>query len=242
MYDNWLIFDEETSLATCYTWGGGMHEQEIVEEISPSYIMCFAYQWFGGKTKIVKISDFKRNGKREVVKKLRDLLDKADVVIGHNSKKFDVKNFNTWCLQYHLKPPSPFKQIDTLQEARKYLRLPSYKLDYIAKRYGHGGKLGHAGKETWKKCMRGEPSGWREIAPYCINDVNLDAKVLKDLLPFIQQKPVVWDKPVCKNCGEPALVKRGFEVLTDGKYQRYKCANCGKITKGAKVIKYEVNA
>jgi len=36
----------------------------------------------------------------------------------------------------------------------------------------------------------------------------------------------------CKNCGSSSFVKRGLDISTKGKKQRFQCLNCGKVTYG----------
>jgi DNA polymerase III epsilon subunit-like protein len=52
----------------------------------------------------------------DVVKKLHGLLNQADIVIGHNSDKFDLKKVAARCIYHGLKPISPVKTIDNLED------------------------------------------------------------------------------------------------------------------------------
>src|SRR3546814_6332122 len=52
----------------------------------------------------------------DITAKLIALLDEADVVIGQNSDRFDLPTINGRALVAGLKPPSPYKTVDTRSE------------------------------------------------------------------------------------------------------------------------------
>ena len=76
-----------------------------------------------------------------IVKDLWILLDEADVVIAHNGKKFDVPKCNARFIVAGLAPPSFYKQIDTLDIAKKQFGFSSNKLDALAGYFGFKTKL-----------------------------------------------------------------------------------------------------
>jgi DNA polymerase elongation subunit (family B) len=235
-----LIFDIEVAPTKVYVWGQKMWEENVIKVLEPPYMLCFAYKWLGEKTKTVALPDFKLYNKDkkndyEVIKALRELLSEADLVIGQNSDKFDIKWFNTRCLLHKLPPPEPYKTLDTLKINKKYFKFISNKLDVVASLLGHGRKMEHEGFPLWEKCMAGCPKAWARMKKYNKRDVDLTAEVYQDILPWNQQVQPVYDKPKCPKC-PGYLWKRGFETKRDGKYQRLTCRDCGATICGAKVI------
>lgn len=238
---NILFLDIEVSLAEGKFWEHRMYEMNIQKITKPSFFLCFAYKWEGKETKVVLVSDFphyyrnKRND-QPLVKELRELLDKADVVIGHNSKKFDIKKFNTRCMDWGIPPPTPFKQVDTLEQVKKFFSLPSNKLDYVAERWGHGGKAESGDIDFWIKCEEGNLGALKKLGEYCKHDVELDAEIFKDLEPYFKQKNPIWGKEKCPKCGGENTAKWGSKVGGGKLYQRILCKDCSHYFKGAQII------
>lgn len=247
-----LLFDIETAPNLAYVWG--KYEQNVIEYDSEWYLLCYAAKWLG-KNKIMtsKLTDFPSRFKKdsnddlEVVKELWKLLDEADIVIAHNGKAFDVKKTNARFLYHGLLPPSPFKQIDTLTEARKHFKFNSNKLDDICNLLGIGRKIKHEGFSLWLKCMKGQSSAWNKMIKYNKQDVILLEKVYEKFKPYITNHPNIGlyqqKDFACPNCGSQHLQKRGFNRTKTNLYQRYQCQSCGawsQSTKSEKTIKSTV--
>jgi DNA polymerase elongation subunit (family B) len=235
-----LVFDIETTPAKVWTWG--LYEQNVIKVIEQPFMLCFSYQWLGDKTKVVALPDFslyKKNKKddREVVKALRDLLDQADVVLGQNSDKFDIKWFNTRCITHHLPPPSPYKTIDTLKVSRKYFKWLSNKLDYVGEQLGHGNKMKHEGFGLWEKCIEGDLKAWNQMKRYNKRDVDLTADVYLEYLPWITQTTAIWSsRKECPECKSVHTQRRGELINKLGRFQRHQCMDCSKWFTGTKII------
>ena len=127
-----LIVDIETSPLLVWTWG--LFDQFIgLEQIKEDWrIISFAAKWEDSKEIIQK--DL-RNGindrnEKAMLKTLWNLLNKADIVVGQNSKRFDVKKINEKFLYYDLGKPSEYRQEDTLIMSKKYFSPTSHKLEY----------------------------------------------------------------------------------------------------------------
>src|SRR6185369_13413377 len=235
-----VVIDIETSPAEGYFWSKPW-ETSIIKITKQPTILCFAYQWLGEKTKVVAQPDFKKYKKGklddyEVVKALRDILDKADIVIGQNSDNFDLKWFNTRCITHKFPPPSPFKTVDTLKVSKRYFLWLTNKLDFVSQQLGHGGKVEHEGFPLWEKCMSGNKKAWEKMKKYNKHDVDITANLYEEYLAWITQKKVVFEGNKCPHCAGVPL-KKGIRALADGThYQSYQCRDCGKWFHGNKVI------
>lgn len=235
-----LFLDIETSPLLGQVWQ--LFDQNIsLNQLEKDwFILAFATKWLGEK----EITYFdSRNSKdiendKPLLKELWKLLDEADIVVGHNSNKFDIKKINARFVLNGMKPPSSYKKIDTLVLAKKHFNFTSNKLEYLADKLNvKYKKLKHAkfqGHELWKQCLLGNMDAWAEMEKYNKNDV-LALEELYDKL-----KP--WDSTidfnlysdseenVCK-CGSTEFVKYGYAYLSAGKYQRYQCKSCGHETR-----------
>lgn len=227
-----LIYDIESSPIISYNWG--IYEQNAIEVIEDWQILCFAYKWLGEKkVYVVSQDDFKGykpgvNNDLNVVRALHALFDEADVVIAHNAVAFDNKKSHARMITHGMKPPSPYKTIDTLKIARKYAGFTSNKLDDIGQKLGQGKKLETGGFKIWKGCLLGDSRSWSIMKKYNKQDVILLEKVYLKLRPWIDNHPGMNLQESCPKCGKGPLQRRGTpKSVKTGTYQRYQCQSCG---------------
>ena len=220
------LVDLETTANQGFYWGQN-YETGIIETTDYWKILSYAVKWLDSKKTIVR-GWIDTKDEFGLVKELWKLLDEADCVVAHNGKKFDIKKCNAKFAFYHLGPPSPYKVIDTLTEARKYLSLPSYRLNDIADYFGLGHKIEHEGWPLWKRCIAGEPKAWAKMKRYNKHDVILLEKLYLELRPFMATHPQLghFFGTACPKCGGD-LQSRGFEYTKVGKYRKFSCKSCG---------------
>jgi hypothetical protein len=242
-----IVLDIETFPIVGATFG--FYETTIDEIIERPKLACFAYKELGKKKVYVHaLPDFKGYKAGEandelLVKRLWEVLDKYDIVIGHNAKKFDLKMANYFFKMYKLEPPRtyPYTIVDTLTEYKKSSMYPAFKLDIISSQNGHGHKLSTGGYKLWKDCKAGVKSQWRKMKQYNVIDVLKTEKVYLDERPWIQKHPHVdpeMGKFACSHCGSMDLQKRGIDKLVNGWKQIYHCNNCHHSRRGS-LQKYE---
>lgn len=226
-----LHIDLETAPHKVFAWGLWKQDIHIDNIVEAGYTLCFAAKWHGQKDMIFK--SVHHDGADDMVQTAHDLINEADAVVHYNGTKFDMPILNQEFLAHGLEPTSPVQQIDLLKTARKQFKLPSNKLDYVARFLGLQGKVKHKGMQLWLDCMDGDESAWKVMKRYNIQDVRLLEKVYKALLPWIKDHPNMGlfndkDRPVCTNCGSHHLQRRGLERTKTQTYQRYQCISCGK--------------
>jgi uncharacterized protein YprB with RNaseH-like and TPR domain len=237
-----LFFDVETAPNLSYHWHG-KHEQEIIEIVEESYMLSFAYKWLGDK----KVNSYSlatfRGNKKKLIEKLWELFNEADVVCGHNAKQFDVKWANKSFVFYELTPPSPYKVVDTLTEARSKLKLNSNRLNDIGVYLGIGSKLETGGFPLWKRCMAGEKKAFDLMEKYNRQDVALLEKVYLRLRPYMTTHPsiAIQNGYVCPLCGSKDVVSQGWKIMTTYKRKQYQCKSCGKWSTSNEKIKIRDN-
>ena len=124
-----LFFDIETAPNMSYVWG--QWQQDVIDHVQEWYILCFSYKWEGQKkTQVVSLNDFDLYSEDlendlNVVHKLWELLDEADIVIGNNSVAFDIKKANARFAYHNLGPTRHYQTVDTLKIARRYFKFNS---------------------------------------------------------------------------------------------------------------------
>jgi DNA polymerase elongation subunit (family B) len=234
-----LLLDIETAPHKVYCWGLYDQNISINQIVEPGFTLCWSAKWYG--TKKIYFSSLQRDGHKKMIQNIYDLLEEANAIISYNGNRFDIPTLNKEFVLEGLTPPSSYKEIDLLRIARQRFRFPSNKLDYISKELGLGSKTKHLGMDLWRGCMSGEKASWRIMERYNKQDVKLLEALYIKLLPWIKNHPnhglyVDAKHPICRNCGSPDIIKKGFEYLQVGKYQRYKCNTCGAPNRGATML------
>lgn len=231
-----LYVDIETSPITAWVWG--LFDQNIgLNQIKKDWhLLSWAARW-DGEDKILYMDQRKARNiedDKKIVEGLWKLLDEADIVIGHNSKKFDIKKINARIRFHNLPPYSPIRQIDTLQIARKHFAFTSNKLEHLAEFLGCTvKKLKHRrfiGFDLWKACMDKNQEAFKEIEAYNKRDVEVTEEVFEKLIPWdnsINLSVYNGGDHIC-TCGSKELIKKGIHATNHGIYKRFKCKKCGK--------------
>lgn len=134
-----LIYDIETTPLKGWLWRCGditMRHAQLDVAYNEYGIICIAYKWLGdNKTHI--LSD------ENMIVEFDKVVKQAEVTLGKNSDRFDVKHINTQRLMQNLPPcPEWMDTTDDLEkQLRKYFVFPSMSLDYISNLFGQGGKV-----------------------------------------------------------------------------------------------------
>jgi hypothetical protein len=243
-----LIFDIETSLIIMA--GYKIHDQKYIpydNVLQDWFMISAAWQWTDGKkiNSVSLLDDPKRFRKDptddyHVVKTLRDAIEEADFLIGHNIKGFDYKKLMARIIHHRLKPLPKIPFMDTLIQARKY-DFTSRKLGDICKRLGLREKAAHDPK-MWMRIIRGEEAAIRECVKYNKADIPPVDDLYNLLKPYMQHhvNHNLWRGEgidCCPNCGSTALNSRGFRVTRTGKYRSLQCQECGAWCQGKKAAK-----
>ena len=228
------LFDIETAPTRGWVWTN--YEANLISTDKDWYMLSFSYKWHGEK-KITTyaLPDFAgyRSNKecdKALIKKLWAVFDEADILVGHNSKSFDTKKANARFLVNGLRPPSPYKQVDTLQIARSRFKFGSNKLNDLGVALGVGKKLPHTGAHLWFSCMAGDPKSWKLMKRYNARDVELLAAVFEKLRPWCPNYPnmnLYNGGAGCPTCRSNNVQRRGVMVKLNSKRHRFHCQDCG---------------
>lgn len=194
----------------------------------------FEDEIFGDKVTVKDVHD--QNDKR-VLLSMCEKIAEADIVVGHNFKRFDMRTINARRLKYKLSPLEPYSVVDTFRTAKREFKLPSYSLDFIASYLGYEGKAEHNGMDLWRRCLFGDSAALDEMYDYNVQDIFVQENVYLDLRPWIHNHPncglfsLSSESMHCKNCGSPDLVLGEKERHTSvNSYATYRCGNCGALS------------
>lgn len=242
-----LVFDIETSPMVAFVWR--MWDQNISQDqvIDDWYITCWSAKWlFDSKVysdcitpEEAKSIDSLKD--RRVVESLWHMINKADVIIGHNIKNFDIPKMNTRFLLCGLQPPSSYQVIDTKQSVTGgTFGFSSNKMDYIADTLGLGRKY-KTDFDLWKGCYRGEIEALNYMELYNKRDVVVNEEVYINIRAWIRNHPNIGlyeetEGKHCPVCGHTQLSEVGPYVALVHKYMSYRCDNCGALSRSSKRI------
>jgi hypothetical protein len=212
-------------------------EGNILMTIKHWYILSFAWKWSKSSTvNVCALPDFEtyktdRENDRELVFKLWEIINTADIVVAHNGVAFDTKKVGARFLFHGFPPPRPFFEVDTKLVAKRYFRFDSNKLNDIADYLKVGQKEKHLGFAMWKGCMEGDPKCWSDMKKYNKKDVVLLEKIYLAMRPYIRNHPNIGlmkgFSQACPVCGGINIVDSGVGYTRVNETERVRCKDCG---------------
>jgi len=234
-----LLLDIETCPNLAYVWGMWQQNVSIDSLVKTTQILCWSAKWFGEE--VIYFDSIQGKSTKKMLKGIHKLLDEADAVVHYNGTKFDIPHLNREFIENGYTPPSPYKEIDLLNTAKRKFKFPSNKLEYVSKALGVGSKLKTSGYSLWLRTMADEPEAWAEMEEYNTQDVVLLEAVYIKMLPWIKfhANHSLFNNTggvVCPKCGHIHLKKRGFYYTLASKFQRYQCKKCGAWAKDNIII------
>lgn len=237
-----LFLDIETRPIESYTWGTYKQNVALNQIIKDWGLLSWAAKWHGQKQVMCESLKGKSPyNDKPILKKIWALMNEADVIIGQNSQEFDIKKLNAKFIEHGFKPPSSYKQFDTYKIAAKHFAFTSHKLEHMLEKvkakHRKGKHKKFPGFELWIECLKGNKQAWNELEAYNKIDVIATEELFNKIIP--------WDLVANKfffihgnnecSCGSKrAPEKKGFAYTASGRYQRYRCLDCGAQTQNNK--------
>ena len=237
-----LILDIENAPMLSFTWG--LWQQNISRpmrvEGNRSYMMSVAMKWLGEEETFY--FETRTEDDSALLKNTLAFVDQADIVVGHNAKKFDMKKINAYAVLNGLQPPSPYRVVDTMLIAKKEFAFEQNTLEYLTGALCTQTKSGHGkfkGFELWSECMKGNEEAWAEMKKYNIQDIIATEELYLKLRPWTKGHPnlsttSMSGKSKCASCGSEKLTRDGYSLTNVSKFKRYKCLDCGSFSRGRK--------
>jgi DNA polymerase III epsilon subunit-like protein len=115
---------------------------------------------------------------------IRDELEKFDIIVGHNSKLFDVKFLNARLLKVGERPLKPMWHIDTMWVVRTKFRISS-KLDNVQQFMGLPDQKTPISWDQWSRGAAFDSKAMNDIVTHCEQDVKVLEQAYWRLLPSI---------------------------------------------------------
>lgn len=201
---------------------------------------CISIQWAFNNQKPKAIAANHLDDKA-VLEKFIELINEADIVVGHNMDNFDMKKLR-WRARVHGLPAIPkVPTVDTLKQSRKLYGVGplGHSLGNLCSRLDLELK-DHLSKADLKSFLfTGDKKALRRILSYGKQDIvtlrELYYKMLPDMQGHPHMKAFSEHEIVCRNCGSHHLKKHKSRPSAAGvmKHQ-YQCQDCGHYTTGGK--------
>lgn len=189
-----LYYDIETTKMTVETFGlvvpsKRLHYTSIKD---PPILLCWSAAWVSRDkptrvlSGVLTPKEAQRRDDRRCLGELKELMNRADYWVGHNSKSFDTKKTLLFFLLRRMGSPDlTVKQEDTLKLARKYFKNDSDTLAYWLQRFGRAGK-DKMESEDWDLCKAGDQKALNKMRKYNKQDVRGGIEVLIEFWNFLE--------------------------------------------------------
>jgi predicted RNA-binding Zn-ribbon protein involved in translation (DUF1610 family) len=236
------VLDIETAPILAFVWG--LIDQNIgLNQIHTDWsLLSFAAKRLDSKTVYYRDNRGQKDVRddKELMTQLWKLLDEADVIVAQNGKQFDLKKINARFAVLGFPPPSPYRVVDTVQQARKSFGFTSNRLEWLSRKLTATKKSAHKkfpGFELWTECLSGNKLAWEEMRRYNIADVVATEELYLKLRPWITPHPNVATysastQVTCPKCGSVEVQRRGTEYRDHGTYHRIRCSACHGWSRG----------
>lgn len=229
-----LVIDIETFPAEAVVYQAREQYITIDQITKPGGVLCWSAKWLGKPVEFRSLWD---DGP-VMLERAWTLFDEADVIVGWNSKPFDVKVLQGAFEVAELGRARPHKDVDLLPVVRKNFRWESAKLDYVARMLGIGAKVKHYGLfELTRECLAGDVKAQRLMRRYNIGDTKLTELLLLRLWPYITTLPhqglFGGNRAGCPKCGSMQVEQREYAVKVAGRYTRWFCLDCKSYFEGS---------
>jgi len=234
-----LLLDIETSRMIFGGWRLGKQRVGPDQVIKDWFIFGWSCKWL--YTPEI-ISDFLtakeailREDKR-ICKSLWKLVDDADIIISHNGDRFDLPKINWRFLINGLKPPMPYRSLDTYKSTYKQLGASSHSLNFLGKMILNKEKL-HTDYQLWIDCENGDQEALNRMEEYCKGDTALLEDVYLEVRCWIKSHPnlavfMETNEPCCPTCGSFEFEEgEGYYTTPQNKYVSLRCKKCGAINR-----------
>lgn len=247
-----LSLDIETAPMVGYLWSLWSEVRSMDNVESDWYITSYAYKWLDndevrGKTLFMcdRYGPYTSGSEddRELIEDLWALFNEADIIVAHNGDKFDIKKIKTRMLTHIMKPPAPFRTVDTLKICKREFAFASNRLDAIAHALLGEGKIDTGGMQLWIDCIKGDPEAWAHMLEYNKRDVDILERVYKQIRAWDRSHPNVAimnsdSAPACNVCASTDLSPLDALVPTNvSLFHAYECNNCGHVLRSRKNVR-----
>lgn len=221
-----LTLDIEWKPTKAYVWGAWQENITPEKIIEHGGLLCVGVKWLGEKE--IEVFSEWEHGHEEMLLLTYERISEADVVVGYNHDKFDMRKLEGEFVLHGLPPLPPVTTIDCLKAVKKFGFFMN-RLAFIAPFLGVGKKMEHEGMALWVKVIDGDEDARKRMARYCSQDVRVTEKLFAKIRPYIRNLPYLGKTGSgnCPSCGSSKYQHRGTVRTRYFEKQRLRCSNTG---------------
>lgn len=263
---NILYFDLESSLMGTLTfglWNQNISGNRITKH---SHLLSNSWAFNDEPPQGVRLSpeDVAEGNDLLVVVDTIRAIEKADLIVSFNGKKFDVPLLKTRALLHGLPPIKFPPHLDLMQEAKRNFRFPSNSMQNISLYLGEHGKLATSGRNLWERCYHFQNyddcnDALAQMLEYGLRDIDATRDLHKRMQGWFKS-PVnigLITKEIngvntkdnhdllCPHCSSKDVDKIGSKAYTSvSSFNIYRCGNsvCRGLSRdnaaGTKLVNY----
>ena len=205
--DKILVYDIETSRVKVDTWWTGKQYINHKQLRSEPTMISVAWKWLGAD-EVHSLTWDKNHCDKKMLASFLNVYNSASMVIGQNNNSFDNKWINTRAAKHKLHVDRFVKSFDIYRMAKRYFRLPSFSMAYMAQYFGLTLKQSHEGMHMWDMIEYGTKEEKKEylqkMVDYNKGDIVTTEELYMTLKPYfasvthkgIQSGVPKWSCPV----------------------------------------------
>ena len=253
-----LFWDVESSLMEGYFFGIWQQNIPMTRVKKQSHLLSVSWAFNNEEVVGVRLTpeQVKVSDDLEVVARIIEAINSADLIVTFNGKKFDVKLLNTRALFWGLPPIKPVKHIDLMEQAKRVFKFTSNSMQNISMYLGEDGKLSTSGNRLWERCAEWENyqtcnNALEEMLTYNKQDIVATRDLYKRFQGWMRNTPnigtltneVSGNRTVrCSHCGSDDVTHMNSKTYTSvSSFDLYRCGNkdcrgVSRITKNGKSL------
>jgi uncharacterized protein YprB with RNaseH-like and TPR domain len=182
-----MVYDIETSRVKADVWWTGKQYINHKQLRNEPKIISIAWKWIG-KDEVFFLTWDKKHCDKKMVKEFLKSYNKASMVIGQNNNSFDNKWVSTRAAKHQLFIDRYVKSFDIYRMAKRYFRLPSFSMAYMANYFGLTLKQSHEGLHMWDMIEYGNKEEQKEyldkMVEYNKGDIVTTEELYMTLKPY----------------------------------------------------------
>ena len=185
--DKIMVYDIETSRTEATVWWTGKQYINHKQLRTEPKIISVAWKWIG-EDNVSYLTWDKKHCDKTMLQKFLKEYNKASMVIGQNNNSFDNKWINTRAAKHKLRVDRYVKSFDIYRMAKRYFRLPSFSMAYMANYFGLTLKQSHEGIHMWDMIEYGNKEEQKEylakMVDYNKGDIVTTEELYMTLKPY----------------------------------------------------------
>lgn len=230
-----LIYDIEVTPVLAWIWRCGeqyVGHHQLHEELNMTKVICITYRWLHEKKSKALVFDIGTLDDHDIIQTFDSIIQKADVIIGKNSDRFDNKHLNFRRMMHGLPAITDWiKRTDDLEkQMRRHFNMQSFSLDYFSKITGSDGKIKMNLQDWIDIVYRHDTKALNKMVKYGLKDVDDTAELVLKVWPYVTPKAnmaAIKHTHACVNCGAKGILNAGPRVHGGSDVMTFWCPSHG---------------